>query len=198
MQQLRSQTYHAKRDSNPGSHRTRRSCRPLDHCNCGGGGEGLGMKGGGKGNQVPLYFDQVWTYAAEWKTKIVQLGERALLQVLAERSCWRFLTVVVLVNYLLLEALDLYTVVYNELPTDLLLSSICTDIRRRLTSIFLMGANQKRPFHGGQLFLSFTSYNTLNSHDCYEFHFKTSCATCCLQFHQIAVVDTCTVKFCRT
>ena len=33
MQQLRSQTYHAKRDSNPGSHRTRRSCRPLDHCN---------------------------------------------------------------------------------------------------------------------------------------------------------------------
>ena len=33
MQQLRGQTYHAKRDSNPGSHRTRRSCRPLDHCN---------------------------------------------------------------------------------------------------------------------------------------------------------------------
>ena len=59
------------------------------------------------------------------------------------------------VNYLLLEALDTYAVVCDDVMTtsrdqSLTLSAAAADIRRRLADIFLLDSRNERPLHGGQ------------------------------------------------
>ena len=58
------------------------------------------------------------------------------------------------VNYLLLEALDTYAVLCDDLMTSTVtsLSAAAADIRRRLAAIFLLDASAQRPLHAGLRF----------------------------------------------
>jgi len=58
------------------------------------------------------------------------------------------------VNYLLLEALDTYAVVCDDVietsrDPSVTLSAAAADIRRRLVNIFLMDSHSERPLHAG-------------------------------------------------
>jgi len=59
------------------------------------------------------------------------------------------------VNYLLLEALDTYAVLHDDLMTSThesvtSLSAAAADIRHRLAAIFLLDSSAQRPLHAGE------------------------------------------------
>jgi len=69
------------------------------------------------------------------------------------------------VNYLLLESLDSYALVCDDIMTlsrdhSATLSVAAADIRRRLADIFLLDHHNERPLHGGLFLLSTSSHYT--------------------------------------